>query len=85
MAYVEGQTIHDADSHIFEPPGTAEEHADPGIRDRLRAALRGPTWSAEVQAALARQRDAAFRARDADEIMLPLGTMIYDARERGPS
>jgi hypothetical protein len=27
MPYVEGRTVHDADSHIFEPPGTAERQA----------------------------------------------------------
>jgi predicted TIM-barrel fold metal-dependent hydrolase len=70
MPYVEGRTVHDADSHIFEPPGTAERHADPAIRDRLGEALRSLAWSAAAQAAVAQQRDAAFRARDADEIML---------------
>ena len=25
MPYVEGRVVHDADSHIFEPPGYAEE------------------------------------------------------------
>src|SRR5215470_12489235 len=70
MPYVEGRTVHDADSHIFEPPGTAERFADPGVRDRLRQALVSLTWSADVQAAVARQRDAAFRARDAEEILL---------------
>ncbi|HEU4728979.1 MAG TPA: amidohydrolase family protein [Kofleriaceae bacterium] len=70
MPYVEGRVVHDADSHIFEPPGTAERHADPAIRDRLGEALRRLAWSAAEQDAVARQRDAAFRARDADEILL---------------
>ncbi|HET7502182.1 MAG TPA: hypothetical protein VFK02_14290, partial [Kofleriaceae bacterium] len=70
MPYVEGRVVHDADSHIFEPPGTAERHADPAIRDRLSDVLRSIAWSAGEQAAVARQRDAGFRARDADEIML---------------
>jgi predicted TIM-barrel fold metal-dependent hydrolase len=70
MPYAEGRIVHDADSHIFEPPGTAECHADPGIRDRLAEALRGLAWSSEALTAVAQQRDAAFRARDADEIML---------------
>src|SRR5205085_10953576 len=46
-----------------------ERHADPAIRDRLREALRQFTWSAAMEAAVAQQRDPAFRARDADEIM----------------
>lgn len=70
MPYAEGRVVHDADSHIFEPPGTAERHADPAIRDRLGEALRQITWSTAVQAAVAQQRDAAFRARDAEEILL---------------
>src|SRR5262245_1178467 len=70
MPYSEGRVVHDADSHIFEPPGTAERHADPAIRDRLGDALRHIQWSAAVEAAVAKQRDAAFRARDVDEIML---------------
>jgi predicted TIM-barrel fold metal-dependent hydrolase len=70
MPYVEGRVVHDADSHIFEPPGTAERHADPGIRDRLAEALRGLAWGPAVQAAVTQQRDPAFRARDAGEIML---------------
>ena len=70
MPYTEGRVVHDADSHIFEPPGTAERHADPAIRARLAEALRHISWSSAVQAAVAQQRDAAFRARDPDEIML---------------
>jgi predicted TIM-barrel fold metal-dependent hydrolase len=70
MPYVEGRVVHDADSHIFEPPGTAERHADPAIRGRLADALRELAWSSAEQAAVAQQHDAAFRARDADEIML---------------
>ena len=69
MPYTEGRVVHDADSHIFEPPGTAERHADPAIRERLGDALRHISWSAAVQTAVAQQRDAAFRARDPDEIM----------------
>ena len=71
MPYVEGRVVHDADSHIFEPPGTAERHADPGIRDRLAEALRGyDRWTPAMHDAVAQQRDPGLRARDADEIML---------------
>ena len=75
MPYVEGRVVHDADSHIFEPPGTAERYADPAIRDRLHEALQRFEWgpgarTATAEAEVARQRDPAFRARDADEIML---------------
>jgi predicted TIM-barrel fold metal-dependent hydrolase len=70
MPYNEGRVIHDADSHIFEPPGTAERHADPAVRARLAEALRSLEWTAAADAAVARQRDVAFRARDPEEIML---------------
>lgn len=73
MPYVEGRVVHDADSHIFEPPGTAERYADPAIRDRLAGALQELerlTWPAGADAAVARQRDPEFRGRDAAEIML---------------
>ena len=33
MPYVEGQTVHDADSHVMELPGTLERYADPAWRD----------------------------------------------------
>lgn len=72
MAYVEGRVVHDADSHIFEPPGEAERHADPAVRADLAEALR--PFLGDQQAAfddgLARQADADLRARDADEVLL---------------
>ncbi len=33
MAYVEGRTVHDADSHIMELPGTINRYLDPRFRD----------------------------------------------------
>ena len=33
MAYVEGYTVHDADSHIMELPGTINGYVDPKLRD----------------------------------------------------
>ncbi len=33
MAYVEGQTVHDADSHIMELPGAINGYVDPKVRD----------------------------------------------------
>jgi predicted TIM-barrel fold metal-dependent hydrolase len=71
MPYVEGRIVHDADSHIFEPPGTAERYADPGIRERLGGVLQHlSAWPSIADTAVAMQRDAAYRARDADEIMV---------------
>jgi uncharacterized protein len=70
MPYVEGRLIHDADSHIFEPPGYAEDYTDPAMRDRLREALKSGGQSALFEKVLAKQDDPEFRAKDAEEIML---------------
>jgi uncharacterized protein len=72
MPYVEGRVVHDADSHIFEPPGYAEAYADPAIRDRLADALRPIVGdqSAVFDAALAKQDDPEYRSRDAEEVLL---------------
>ncbi len=36
MSYVEGRTVHDADSHVMETPDWLVPWADPGIRDRMK-------------------------------------------------
>jgi predicted TIM-barrel fold metal-dependent hydrolase len=36
MPYVTGRVVHDADAHIMETPTWLADHADPGIRDRIR-------------------------------------------------
>ena len=35
MAYAEGRTFLDADSHIMELPDFLRDHADPGVRERM--------------------------------------------------
>jgi predicted TIM-barrel fold metal-dependent hydrolase len=71
MPYVEGRVVHDADSHIFEPPGYAESHADPAMRERIHQGLKGTGYPQTlVDAALAKQRDPEYRAKDAEEILL---------------
>jgi predicted TIM-barrel fold metal-dependent hydrolase len=70
MPYVEGRTVHDADSHIFEPPGYAEEYADPKFRDALRVALRSDERPEFLDKVLAKQDDPEWRAKDAEEILL---------------
>jgi uncharacterized protein len=35
MPYSTGRVVHDADSHIMEPPTWLREHADPEVRDRI--------------------------------------------------
>ncbi|WP_309605703.1 amidohydrolase family protein [Phenylobacterium sp.] len=71
MPYVEGQTIHDADSHVMELPGTINPYIDAKFRDRF-VELAGPKailpeWSAKIQAL---QDDAEFRAGDAANLLL---------------
>ena len=71
MPYVEGQTIHDADSHVMELPGTINPYIDPKFRDRF-IELAGamailPEWSAKIQAM---QDDTEFRAGDEANLLL---------------
>ena len=71
MPYVEGQTIHDADSHVMELPGTINPYIDPKFRERFvelagaKAIL--PEWSAKIQEM---QDDAEFRAGDEANLLL---------------
>jgi predicted TIM-barrel fold metal-dependent hydrolase len=71
MPYVEGQTIHDADSHVMELPGTINPYIDPKFRARFvelagaKAIL--PEWSAKIQAL---QDDPEFRAGDEANLLL---------------
>ena len=82
MPYVEGRTVHDADSHIFEPPGYAEEYADPKHRDALRTALKtGP--APFFDKAIEKQDDPEFRAKDAEEIMLRKNHLAIGAIRKG--
>src|SRR3954470_16503426 len=86
MAYVEGRLVYDADSHIHEPPGYAEQYADPSIRSELAerlATFRRPPADEEI----AKQRDPEFRAKDAEEILLrknslAVGAVIREDRSR---
>ena len=36
MPYLSGRVVHDADAHIMETPTWLRDHADPGIRDRIK-------------------------------------------------
>ena len=71
MPYVEGQTIHDADSHIMELPGTINRYIDPKFRDAFvektgRKDLL-PEWFAK---AAEKQADPEFRAGAEANILL---------------
>lgn len=36
MPYVTGRVVHDADAHIMETPTWLRDHADPGVRERIK-------------------------------------------------
>ena len=71
MPYVEGQTIHDADSHIMELPGTINRYIDPKFREAFVAKTGRkdvlPEWFAK---AAAQQEDPEFRAGAEANILL---------------
>ena len=63
--------MHDADSHIHEPPGYAERYADPWSASSWpNGSRRAASGLACIDEAIAKQHDPEFRAKDADEIML---------------
>jgi predicted TIM-barrel fold metal-dependent hydrolase len=70
MPYVEGQTVHDADAHVMELPGTIPPYADPAWRealaDRIRHKKDADGWA---EAARALQQDAGFRDGAADSLL----------------
>jgi predicted TIM-barrel fold metal-dependent hydrolase len=71
MPYVEGQTVHDADSHVMELPGTLERYIEPAFREGLSAewkrAKRDDSW---VPEALRLQADPEFRAGASENLWL---------------
>ncbi|WP_332773299.1 amidohydrolase family protein [Phenylobacterium sp.] len=71
MPYVEGQTIHDADSHVMELPGTLHRYLDPKVREAFVEATGKkdvlPEW---FEKATALQEDPEFRAGDEANLLL---------------
>lgn len=71
MPYVEGQTVHDADSHIMELPGTINRYLDPKFRDDFVAKTGRkdvlPEWFAK---AAEKAKDPEFRAGAEANILL---------------
>ena len=61
MPYVEGETIHDADSHVMELPGTIEAYADPAWRERIHEAIKPKGDQGWVDKAREMHRDPTFR------------------------
>jgi uncharacterized protein len=71
MPYVEGQTIHDADSHIMEMPETVHPYIDPKFRSAFIDKTRSKDGLLERFAkAAALHEDPDFRAGAAANIML---------------
>ncbi len=79
MAYVQDRLIYDADSHIHEPPGYAEQYADPSMREELAERLATFRRPPGIEEALAKQRDAEFRSKDAEEILLRKNSLAVGA------
>jgi predicted TIM-barrel fold metal-dependent hydrolase len=71
MPYVEGQTVHDADSHVMELPGTINRYLDPAFRaafvEKTGRMDVLPEWFAK---AAAQQQDPEFRAGAEANILL---------------
>jgi len=92
MAYTGGRIIHDADAHIMEPPNWLIDHADPAWRDRMPKVFTeslAPGEGEDRFIAQARRDhgDAAYRASDADQIMLrknfaATGSFLAEDRSR---
>jgi len=87
MAYVEDRLVYDADSHIHEPPGYAEDYADPSAREALRDKLMRFKRLENIDEAIAKQRDPEFRAKDEDEVLLrknsvAIGAVLREDRPR---
>jgi predicted TIM-barrel fold metal-dependent hydrolase len=70
MAYVEGQTIHDADSHVMELPGTLETYLDSRFRDSFAERTKKAPDLSWVDKARKLQEEPGFRAGDADNLLL---------------
>ncbi len=70
MPYVSGQTVHDADAHIMELPGTIESYCDPAWQDALADFLRPKVKEAAIAEAQALQAQHDFRAGFEENLLL---------------
>jgi len=70
MAYVEGRTVHDADSHVMEMPDKILEYLEPSYREEfISEANKAVTVTQDLAAAEAKQNDPEFRAGDEAELL----------------
>ncbi len=73
MAYVEGRTVHDADSHVMETPDWLEPFADARTRARLAplyVSTVAPGEESFIEELRRRHRDPEYRRSEAEEILL---------------
>lgn len=84
MAYVEGRTIHDADSHVMELPDKILEYVESKHSEDLKARIKvvDPAWVNEMTAL---HNDPEFRSGAEAELMIrknhqALGAFIADDR-----
>ena len=71
MAYVEGRTVHDADSHVMELPGHINAYVEPGLRalfaEKTAKKNAPQDW---VEKAQSMQDSPDFRAGDEANLLL---------------
>jgi predicted TIM-barrel fold metal-dependent hydrolase len=80
MPYAQGRIIHDADSHIMEPPGWLAAHAEPALAERLTERATPERIQSQVDKAKARRTDSeAARAAAEAPIAGPKGWIAYGA------
>jgi predicted TIM-barrel fold metal-dependent hydrolase len=90
VPYVEGRTVHDADSHVVETPEWLFPYADAATRARMRplyVSTVKPGEEREIDTIRRRRSDPDYRAKAEEEIMLrknwhALGSFIKDERPR---
>ncbi|HVP30843.1 MAG TPA: amidohydrolase family protein [Myxococcota bacterium] len=73
QAFLPGQVVHDADSHVMETPDWLGPFADAATRARMKplhVATVKPGEEHFIDVLRRKHRDPAFRGRDADEILL---------------
>jgi predicted TIM-barrel fold metal-dependent hydrolase len=82
MAYIEGRTVHDADSHVMELPDKILEYLAPSVIDAfIKNANKPVTVSQDLQKAIALQSDPSFRADDDAQLMLRKNHLALGAFE----
>jgi uncharacterized protein len=83
MAYVEGRTIHDADSHVMELPGKILEYLESRYRDDFVAKVKKNLDLTELLAkAAAKHDDPEFRAGDEANLLLRKNHLALGAFRR---